>query len=140
MFHIFFFIITYIEKSKILSELEEIEYENNKVVQKIEQKLLDLDPDQKSEYEQIREDNQNYIMKIYQLREEMAKLNADLIEGENNVKEQPLIVESIKETESVKIQVQIKNYADKELEWWKQFGISKRNIKKFNWRIKNVRK
>ena len=56
----------------------------------------------------------------------------NLIEGENNVKEQPLIIESIKETESAKIQVQIKDYTDKELEWWKQFGISKRTLKKFH--------
>ena len=56
----------------------------------------------------------------------------NLIEGENNVKEQPLIIESIKETESTKIQVQIKDYTDKELEWWKQFGISKRTLKKFH--------
>ena len=97
----------YIEKSKILSELEEIEYENNKVVQKIEQKLLDLDPDQKSEYEQIREDNQNYIMKIYQLREEMAKLNADLIEGENILKSNPNKMEAQKLKDSI-IQLQRK--------------------------------
>ena len=56
----------------------------------------------------------------------------NLIEGENNIKEQPLIIESIKETESAKIQVQIKDYTDKELEWWKQFGISKRTLKKFH--------
>ncbi len=97
----------YIEKSKILSELEEVEFENNKVVQKIEQKLLDLDPDQKSEYEQIREDNQNYIMKIYQLREEMAKLNGDLIEGENILKSNPNKMEAQKLKDSI-IQLQRK--------------------------------
>ena len=97
----------YIEKSKILSELEEVEYENNKVVQNIEQRLLDLDPDQKSEYEQIREDNQNYIMKIYQLREEMAKLNADLIEGENILKSNPNKMEAQKLKDSI-IQLQRK--------------------------------
>ena len=97
----------YIEKSKILSELEEVEYENNKVLQNIEQRLLDLDPDQKSEYEQIREDNQNYIMKIYQLREEMAKLNADLIEGENILKSNPNKMEAQKLKDSI-IQLQRK--------------------------------
>ena len=79
----------FLEKAQIMEELDKVEYENNKVVQNIEQRLLDLDPDQKAEYEQIREDNQNYIMKIYQLREEMAKLNADLIEGENILKSNP---------------------------------------------------
>ena len=97
----------YIEKSKILSELEEVEYENNKVLQNIEQRLLDLDPDQKSEYEQIREDNQNYIMKIYQLREEMAKLNGDLIEGENILKSNPNKMEAQKLKDSI-IQLQRK--------------------------------
>ena len=97
----------YIEKSKILSELEEVEYENNKVLQNIEQRLLDLDPDQKSEYEQIREDNQNYIMKIYQLREEMAKLNGDLIEGENILKSNPNKMEAHKLKDSI-VQLQRK--------------------------------
>jgi len=55
-----------------------------------------------------------------------------LIEGINNVKEKPLSVESLKETESAKIQVQIKNYSNKELEWWKQFGISIKTLKKFH--------
>ena len=56
----------------------------------------------------------------------------NLIEGENNIKVQPLIVESIKETESSRIQVQIKDYTKEELEWWNQFGISKRTLKKFH--------
>ena len=43
----------------------------------------------------------------------------------------PKIVEPLKETESAKIQVQIKKYTDKELEWWKQFGITKKTLKKF---------
>ena len=55
-----------------------------------------------------------------------------LIEGINNVKEKPPSVESLKETESTKIQVQIKNYSNKELEWWKQFGISIKTLKKFH--------
>lgn len=55
-----------------------------------------------------------------------------LIEGESNVKEVPLNVESLKETQSSKIQVQIKNYSNEELEWWKQFGISVKTLKKFH--------
>ena len=91
----------FLEKAQIMEELDKVEYENNKVVQNIEQRLLDLDPDQKAEYEQIREDNQNYIMKIYQLREEMAKLNADLIEGENILKSNPNKMEAHKIKDSI---------------------------------------
>ena len=55
-----------------------------------------------------------------------------LIEGSNDLKIKPLNVQSLKETESSKIQVQIKNYSDDELEWWKQFGISVKTLKKFH--------
>ena len=91
----------FLERAKILDELQEVEMENNKVLQNFEQRLLDLDPDQKAEYEQIREDNQNYIMKIYQLREEMAKLNGDLIEGENILKSNPNKMEAHKLKDSI---------------------------------------
>ena len=91
----------FLERAKILDELQEVETENSKVLQNIEQRLLDLDPDQKAEYEQIREDNQNYIMKIYQLREEMAKLNGDLIEGENILKSNPNKMEAHKLKDSI---------------------------------------
>ena len=55
-----------------------------------------------------------------------------LVEGYNNIKVKPLNVQSLKETESSKIQVQIKKYTDEELEWWKQFGISIKTLKKFH--------
>ena len=55
-----------------------------------------------------------------------------LIEGSNDLKTKPLNVQSLKETESSRIQVQIKNYSDDELEWWKQFGISVKTLKKFH--------
>ena len=54
-----------------------------------------------------------------------------LIEGSVQ-KNTPKIVESLKETESSKIQVQIKDYTEKELEWWNQFGISVKTLKKFH--------
>ena len=44
----------------------------------------------------------------------------------------PKIVEPLKETESAKIQVQIKDFTNKELEWWKSFGISKKTLKKYH--------
>ena len=55
-----------------------------------------------------------------------------LVEGISNVKEKPLNIKSLKETEPTEIQVQIKNYSNKELEWWKQFGISVKTLKKFH--------
>ena len=57
----------------------------------------------------------------------------NLVEGENNNTEvQPTIVAPLKETKSSVIQVQIKDYSDEELEWWKQFGISKKTLKRFH--------
>lgn len=49
------------------------------------------------------------------------------------------IVPDIKESESARIQVQIKDYSDKELEWWNQFGINKKLLKKYHiYSIQNV--
>jgi len=86
----------YLEKAKIMDEIQKLEYENNNILQAIEQRLLDLDPDQKNEYEQIREENQNYVLQIYQLREEMSRLNNDLIEGENLLRNNPNKMEAHK--------------------------------------------
>lgn len=72
----------FLDKAKIMEQIAAIEQELNKVQQRIEQKLLDLDPEQKNEYESIKEENQNYVLQIYQLREEMAELNNQLVEGE----------------------------------------------------------
>ena len=47
-------------------------------------------------------------------------------------KSAPIRIESLKETESSIIQVQIKDYTDKELEWWKTFGINIRLLKKYH--------
>ena len=55
-----------------------------------------------------------------------------LIEGSNDLKVRPLNIQPLKETESSRIQVQIKNYSNIELEWWKQFGISVKTLKKFH--------
>lgn len=79
----------YLENARLKEELAKLEEANSKVLQEIEQRLLDLDPDQKNEYEQIREDNQIFVSKIYQLREVMSHLNEDLIEGENALKNNP---------------------------------------------------
>lgn len=42
------------------------------------------------------------------------------------------VVPELKETESAKIQVQIKDYTPEELKWWEQFGISKKYLKKYH--------
>ena len=80
-----------------------------------------------------------YGVNFYEALDIVAK-DFNLIEGENNNTEiQPLTIPSLKETEPSRIQVQIKNYSDKELEWWKQFGISKRTLKKFHvYSLENV--
>ena len=86
----------FLDKAKIMEQIGEIEQELNKVQQLIEQKLLDLDPEQKNEYESIKEENQNYVLQIYQLREEMAELNSQLIEGENALRNNPNKMEAHK--------------------------------------------
>ena len=93
----------FLDKAKITEQIQQIEQENNKVNQGIEQRLLDLDPDQKNEYETIREENQNYVLQIYQLREEMADLNAQLIEGENALRNNPNKMEAHKLKDSINL-------------------------------------
>lgn len=71
-----------------------------------------------------------YNCNYYQALEIIAK-DFRLIEGSS--KPQPKIIKDVlKETCSAKIQVQIKDFTDKELEWWKSFGISKSLLKKYH--------
>ena len=93
----------FLDKAKIMDQIQQIEQENNRVLQGIEQRLLDLDPDQKNEYEAIREENQNYVLQIYQLREEMADLNSQLIEGENSLRNNPNKMEAHKIKDSINL-------------------------------------
>jgi intraflagellar transport protein 74 len=93
----------FLDKAKIMDQIQQIEQEHNRVLQGIEQRLLDLDPDQKNEYEAIREENQNYVLQIYQLREEMADLNSQLIEGENSLRNNPNKMEAHKLKDSINL-------------------------------------
>lgn len=72
-----------------------------------------------------------YDVNYYEALDIIAK-DFGLIEGTNDVKETPLIVNSIKESEPSKIQVQIKNYSNEEIKWWNQFGISIKTLKKYH--------
>lgn len=55
-----------------------------------------------------------------------------LIEGTNSKQKSSIkVVPELKETNPSKIQVQIKDYTNKELEWWKTFGISIKLLKKY---------
>ena len=54
-----------------------------------------------------------------------------LIEGTHQTSNFKIVPE-LKESESAKIQVQIKEYTTEELEWWNQFGISKKHLKKYH--------
>ena len=44
----------------------------------------------------------------------------------------PKQINPLKETESSRIQVQIKDYTEQELKWWEQFGINSRLLKKYH--------
>lgn len=73
-----------------------------------------------------------YGVNYYEALRIIAK-DFEIIKGNNsNLKEKPIQIQPLKETESVRIQVQIKNYTEEELEWWKQFGISVKTLKKFH--------
>ena len=78
----------------------------------------------------------NVVMKMFNCSyyEALKIIAQDFgIISNSEIKTKPItIVESLKETESAKIQVQIKNYTEEELKWWKQFGISVKTLKKFH--------
>jgi len=76
----------FLEKSRKLEEYNKIESEMNKIYQSLEQKLNDLDPEQRSEYDILREENQKYMSNVQDLRDEVSRINADIIEGENLLK------------------------------------------------------
>ena len=71
--------------------------------------------------------NVNY----YEALEIIAK-DFNLIKGTHSNESVPIIVKPLEETKSVNIQVQIKDYTDEELNWWEQFGISKKLLKKYH--------
>jgi intraflagellar transport protein 74 len=91
----------YLEKAKREEELHKVEYETTKIMQAIETKLLELEPEQKIEYEQLREENQQYIIKIHELRDELNRLNAEVIEGENLLRNNPNKREAHKTKDSI---------------------------------------
>ena len=77
----------------------------------------------------------NVVMKLfdcnyYEALNIIAK-DFGLIEGECKISTFKIIPE-IKETRSAIIQVKIKDYSNEELEWWKQFGINKKLLKKYH--------
>lgn len=76
------------------------------------------------------------VMKLYNCNyyEALKIVAKDFGLIDNNISSKPIpkIVESIKENNSAKIQVQIKDYNEKELEWWNQFGISIKLLKKYH--------
>ena len=77
----------------------------------------------------------NVVMKIfscsyYDALNIIAK-DFGIISGEHKISTFKIIPE-IKETESSKIQVQIKDFTKEELEWWNQFGIDKKLLKKYH--------
>ncbi len=76
----------FIEKSRKMEEYQKIETEMNKIYQSLDKKLNDLDPEQRTEYDILREENQKYMINVQDLREEVTRINADIMEGENILK------------------------------------------------------
>lgn len=78
--------------------------------------------------------NVNY----YEALDIVAK-DFNLISGNHTNSVTPIIVDSLKETKHCVIQVQIKDYTEKELNWWLDFGISKKLLKKYKiYSLQNV--
>lgn len=78
----------------------------------------------------------NAVMRLfncnyYQALDIIAK-DFGLIEGDHPKISQIKKVAELKESESSKIQVQIKDYTENELKWWKSFGISRKTLKKYH--------
>ena len=71
--------------------------------------------------------NCNYYEALKIIAQDFNLISSDIIKTQV-----PKIVESLKETKSAKIQVQIKDFTNKELEWWESFGISKKTLKKYH--------
>lgn len=86
----------------------------------------------------------NVVMKLYNVSYyEALKIIAKdfgLIDNSYESKKSvPIFVESLKKTESSKIQVEIKDFTNDELQWWESFGISKKLLKKYQiYSIKHV--
>lgn len=72
-----------------------------------------------------------YNCNFYKALDIIAK-DFNLIDSSEVHNKVPLKVPSLKETESAKIQVQIKDFTEEELKWWKSFGISVKTLKKFH--------
>jgi len=78
----------------------------------------------------------NAVMRLfncnyYQALDIIAK-DFGLTEGNHPKISQIKKVAELKESESSKIQVQIKDYTENELKWWKSFGISRKTLKKYH--------
>lgn len=117
----------FIEKSKKEDEFQAVEFEINQVMQKLEQKLMDLEPDQQIEYEQLREENVGLVKRIHELREEITRLNVDIIEGEKflrnnpNKKEAHKLKDQIIQLNRKKEQLQLQlNDSGLSIEEWKE--------------------
>lgn len=95
----------FIEKSQKEDELNGVEYEINETMRRLEQKLLELEPDQQIEYEQLREEAQQLAKRIYEVKDEITKMNVDIVEGEKFLKNNP----NKKEAHKLKEQILLLN-------------------------------
>lgn len=78
--------ILFLQKQKKEQELQELEFEINKIYQSMEQKLNELEPEQKQEYEHMRDENQKCLVKIQEFREEINRINYEINEAEGVIR------------------------------------------------------
>ena len=75
--------------------------------------------------------NCNYYEALEIIAQDFRLIDYNNYSRKDTIKK-PIIIPEIKESETSRIQCQIKDFTKEELEWWKSFGISKKTLKKYH--------
>lgn len=75
--------------------------------------------------------NCNYYEALEIIAQDFRLIDYNNYSRKDTIKE-PIIIPEIKESETSRIQCQIKDFTKEELEWWKSFGINLKLLKKYH--------
>ena len=75
--------------------------------------------------------NCNYYEALEIIAQDFRLIDYNNYSRKDTIKK-PIIIPEIKESETSRIQCQVKDFTKEELEWWKSFGISKKTLKKYH--------
>ena len=76
----------FIERKKLEEEINELENELEMINQANEEKLNELDPDQRREYENMKQENKQIIEHIASVRKNLERVNGRLATLESQLK------------------------------------------------------